>query len=119
MKNLLLDEHMPPLYRRQLLRRRPHWTVWQIGDEGAPPTGTSDPDILRWCEENDFVLITNNRTTMPVHLRDHLEEGHHAPGILTIDLEARIGLILEDILIVLGASGKEEYRDLITYIPLR
>jgi hypothetical protein len=30
MINYLLDEHVPPLYRAQLLRREPSLTVWRI-----------------------------------------------------------------------------------------
>ncbi len=61
MLKYLLDEHIPPEYRTQLLHHEPALTVWMIGDEGAPPRGTLDPDILRWCDENGFTLVTNNR----------------------------------------------------------
>jgi hypothetical protein len=60
----LLDEHVEPTYRTQLLRAAPDLEVWLIGDPGAPPRGTLDPDILIWCEENSFTLITNNRTSI-------------------------------------------------------
>ncbi len=65
MINYLMDEHVPPLYRAQLLRREPSLTVWKIGNEGAPTTGSPDPVLLCWCEENDFALVTNNRKSMP------------------------------------------------------
>jgi hypothetical protein len=64
---LLLDEHVDPLLRVQLRRRLPDLEVWQIGDVGAPPRGVLDPDILIWCEEYDFHLVTNNRQSMPMH----------------------------------------------------
>ncbi|NMF86821.1 hypothetical protein [Nodosilinea sp. P-1105] len=51
----LLDEHIPPLYRTQLVRREPELIVRIIGDPDAPAKGTLDPDILIWCEvHNDF-----------------------------------------------------------------
>lgn len=58
----LLDEHVSPAYRKQLMRHEPGLTVNIVGDFGAPARGAPDPDLLRWCEENDFVLATNNRS---------------------------------------------------------
>ncbi|HZP80791.1 MAG TPA: hypothetical protein VFB21_04060 [Chthonomonadaceae bacterium] len=90
-----------------------------MGDVGAPQRGTQDPDILLWCEEYDFVLVTNNRKSMPRHLADHLAAGHHVPGILTVDLEASVGVVTEFLAAIAGASYEGEYQDRIAYIPLR
>ena len=75
----LLDEHVDPTLRAQLVRREPDLVVWMIGDPGAPKRGTLDPHILLWSEVNDFALVTNNRKSMPVHLQDHLAIGQAAP----------------------------------------
>ena len=42
----LLDEHVDPLFRSELLKRAPTLVVWKIGDPGAPTRGTLDPEIL-------------------------------------------------------------------------
>ena len=57
----LLDENVDPLYRQELLRHEPTMVVWRVGDVGALPDSTLDPDILAWCESHSFILITNNR----------------------------------------------------------
>ncbi|MDE0469539.1 MAG: DUF5615 family PIN-like protein [Candidatus Poribacteria bacterium] len=119
MRRYLLDEHIPPIYRTQLLYHESSLTVLEIGDQGVPARGTSDPEILRWCEQNDFSLITNNRKSMPQHLADHLSAGHHIPGIFTINLNASIGLIIEQLILIAGASDEDEYIDQIVFIPLR
>ena len=46
----LLDEHVDPLFRSELLKREPTLVVWKIGDPGVPSRGTLDPEILRWRE---------------------------------------------------------------------
>jgi hypothetical protein len=71
----LLDEHISSLYRVQLVRREPELIVRIIGDPDAPSKGTLDPEILVWCEVYDFILVTNNRKSMPGHLADHLSQG--------------------------------------------
>jgi|SRR5579871_580589 len=116
--NLLLDEHIPPFFRVQLRRRLPDLEIWEVGDVGAPPKGTLDPDILIWCEEHDFLLVTNNRKSMPVHLADHLASGRHIPGILTIDLSEPIGVLLQELQDIVDLSFPDEYHDRIGYVPL-
>jgi hypothetical protein len=68
----LLDEHVNPLLKKGLNRRWPKIPIFLIGDPGAPPLGTLDPDILEWCVDHDAVLITNNRASMPVHLKERM-----------------------------------------------
>jgi Domain of unknown function (DUF5615) len=114
----LLDENLSPLYRSQLLRHNPNLVVWLIGDSGAPVRGSSDPEILRWCEENGFVLVTSNRKSMPKHLRDHLAAGRHLPGILMLNPEASMGENIEELILISEASFENEFTDLIIYLPL-
>ena len=114
----MLDENVDPLYRTELLKREPTLTVWRVGLLGAPSKGTPDPDILRWCEENVFTLVTNNRKSMPLHLREHLELGRHIPGILVMKDDLGIGEMLDELLLIWDASSIEEYRDLIVYLPV-
>ena len=93
--------------------------VYAIGDGIAPPKGTPDPDILSWIEAHDCMLITNNRSTMPVHLRPHLARGQHVPGIVQLPRRMNIGAILDDLLLIWAASLPGEFRDQIVYLPLR
>ena len=118
MRRYLIDENISGVYRTQLLHHEPSLTVLMIGDEGAPARGTSDPEILHWCEQNHFNLITNNRKSMPQHLVDHLAAGCHVPGIIMINSGVPMGTILDDLILIAGASHEDEFRDHIIYIPL-
>ncbi len=114
----LLDENVNPILRAELLKREPNLTVWQIGMLGCPDYGTLDPDILIWCEENEFILVTNNRKSMPVHLQDHLAENRRATGIFVLSENMSVGETLGELLQNATASDLEEYRDLILYLPI-
>ena len=50
----LLDEHVDPHLKRVLKTSWPDMVVWRVGDAGAPPLRSPDPDILNWCERNGF-----------------------------------------------------------------
>lgn len=92
---ILIDENLSPELRKQLLRHSPDWEVFAVGNPDAPPKATLDPDILRWCASHNAVLITNNRKSMPGHLREFEDEGLTMPGILLIDLEKGFGRALD------------------------
>jgi hypothetical protein len=115
----LLDENVDDSLRKGLHSRYPEIVVWRVGAPTAPPIGTLDPDILRWCEENGFSLVTNNRDSMPDHLRDHLAAGWHVPGIFTLNANMSIGETIEELALVWGASKPDEFADQIVYLPLR
>lgn len=112
----LLDEHIPLSYRTQLIRRKPDLQVWVIGDPHAPAKGTPDPAILCWCEDNGFVLVTNNRKTMPGHLADHLAVGRHVPGIFI--LNDGMGQMIDELILIAEGSFDDEYQDRLSFLPL-
>ena len=115
---LLLGENVDRVYKTQLLQRVSDITVVIVCEPIAPRKGTLDPEILCWCEQNNFVLITNNRSTMPVHLADHLAQGRHVPGILVLNANLSIGRNLDELTLIAQASFDNEYRDRIEHLPL-
>ena len=114
----LMDENLPPIYQIQLRRKEPDLVVWAIGDPNTLPKGTLDPDILLWCERYSFIVVTNNRSSMPVHLIDHLAQGNRIPGIFQLNPSMSVGETIEELVLVVLASLDDEYHDLISYSPL-
>lgn len=113
----LLDEHIDPRLRKQLLQREPNMIVWCIGDPAAPARGILDPEILTWCAASGFLLVTNNRASMPRHVTKHLAKSAEFPGILVIHPRMSIGEILDELLLIWQASKADEYRNQIRYLP--
>jgi hypothetical protein len=114
----LLDENVDPRLRSGILGRDSSLTVWTIGDPGAPDRTTLDPAILCWCEDNSFILVTNNRRSMPRHLQEHLAAGRHVPGIFLLGPNMGFGDAIDELLLIWEASDAAEYRDTIIYLPL-
>jgi predicted nuclease of predicted toxin-antitoxin system len=115
----LIDENLPPVYQEQLKNRVSDLVVLRIGDPNTPSIGTLDPEILSWCEKFGFILVTNNRSSMPVHLADHLNNGDHIPGILVLRKQANFGQVIEDLILISLAAEENEYQDIISYVPLK
>lgn len=114
----LLDENTPHAIRDQLLQRKPEMEVLAVGDVMAPAFGTPDPELLRWIEQEGYVLVSRNRRTLSQHLREHLEAGGHVPGIFLLRRRSSLGHIIEDLILIWEAGDPEEYRDRVEFLPL-
>lgn len=115
----LFDENVPVVISTQFGQREPSVQLNTIGDGTAPDKGTPDPDILVWVETNNCLLVTNNRATMPVHLQDHLTQGHHVPGVIQLPRRLDVRIVLEDLLLIHLVGEPDEFRDQVVYLPLR
>ncbi|MEH2282086.1 MAG: DUF5615 family PIN-like protein [Nostoc sp.] len=114
----LIDENVNPIYPNQIRLPEFEIAIKVVGESGTPPKSTLDPEILCWCEDNNFILVTNNRTFMPVHLADHIAVNRHVPGIFILNPNLSIGEKIEELIIVALASEDDEYQDRIVYLPL-
>ena len=113
----LLDEHVNPRLQKALRRQSPETVVWCVGDPVAPSLHSLDPEILIWCEVHGFSLVTNNRASMPVHLRDHLAAGQHVPGIFILNPDMSMGETVDELTLIWGVAEAEEYADQLSYLP--
>jgi hypothetical protein len=114
----LLDEHVNRAIQRQLRRLDAAIDVLAIGDPEAPPAGTLDPESLVWLETHGYILVTENRSTMPGHFADHLSVGRYVPGIFWLRSGVRLGRLIEELYLIWVASTAEEYQDTTLFIPL-
>jgi hypothetical protein len=117
-RKYLLDENIDPRLKKELLQHSPDMVVWRVGDAGAPPLETKDPDILLWCENRQFTLVTNNRASMPVHLMKHIQEGRHIPGIFILKRNMAMKEIMDELTLIWSAAEADEYADEIKYLPI-
>lgn len=114
----LLDEHVNPRLKRALKNAIPELEVLVVGDLGTPPLQSLDPDILIWCEANAFSLVTNNRKSMPVHLQDHIHQGHHVPAIFVMSSAMTFGDLVDELMLIWRVCAAEEFWDQLLYLPL-
>jgi hypothetical protein len=114
----LLDENLSPRLLPALRRYDATLDILRVGDEGAPPLGTSDSDILKYLESAQRVLITDNRSTMPAHVREHLSDGRHHWGVFRTRPRTTLYEIIEEMVLLWEASEAEEWVDWEDWIPL-
>ena len=105
----------------QALQRHNATTDWpldvvQLGDCDDLPLGTSDPDMLKWIERESRILVSLDKSTLPVHLERHLTADHHVPGILLIRSGTNLAQLVEHLVAVAYASEAAEWHDRIEYV---
>lgn len=114
----LLDENLSPRIKLALRHHDPTIDVLRVGDSGMPSLGTLDPDILRYLDKSQRLLVTDNRRTMPVHAAEHFAGGGHHWGVFLVDAQASIGRIAEAMYLLWAASEAEEWVDQEQWLPL-
>ena len=78
-----------------------------------------DPDILEWAAQENRILLTHDRRTMPKFAYERVRAGLPMPGAFVIrNRPHQIGQMVEDILLVVLGSSPEEWKDRVTYLPV-
>jgi len=117
----LLDEHLRGALW-DLVKRHNRLGMYpldcqRVGDIPQLPIGTSDPVILRWTEAENRVLVSQDKSTLPNHLAEHLGAGRSSPGVMVVRPRVRLLAIFDYLVIAAYASQSEEWANGITYIP--
>ncbi len=114
----LLDEHVDVAIQRQLLRTNILIEVLRIGDEGTLTAGVDDPEILEWAGKRGFIVVTEDRSTMPNHVAVHMAAGRTFAGLFWIRPDVSIGQVVEELHLIWQVCEAEEFVDRALFIPL-
>jgi hypothetical protein len=79
--------------------------------------GASDPEVLRIAAEGGRLLISQDRGTMPGHLRRFVA-GARSPGLILVRERTSIATAIEDLVLIWSASEPEEWTNRLLWIPL-
>ena len=112
----LTDENFEFVIVQGLRLRRPRIDILTAAQAGI--LGFPDTAVLTYAAKYDRILITHDKRTMPNHFAAFLAEGNDSPGIMLISRKLPIGQAIEELLLVWEASSREEWRNLITRMPL-
>ena len=115
---VLLDEHLPEGMMHKLRAALVEAVVIRVGMRDAPAIGTKDADLLRWCSREGFVLITQDKRTMPGHLQSVVNENRVVPGVITLTSQAIRAETVNDVALLLLASEPYELANIVRHVPL-
>ena len=117
----LLDENQRGLLWRAIARHNLAGAypldVARVGDPPDLPLRSTDPDILHWSEREERILVSFDKTTLALHLANHLLAAHHSPGIFMLRRGSRLAQVIAHLALVAYASDAWEWQDRIEFIP--
>ena len=116
MLKLLADENFDNTIIRGLVRRKADIDIVRVQDVDL--SGADDPTILAWAAQESRVLLTHDVATITRYAYERVTEGQSMPGVIEVSLEAAIGQVIEDILLLLECSLEGELEGQVQYIPL-
>ena len=68
-------------------------------------------------EREGYILVSSNRSTMPIHLQAHLQKGRHIPGILLLRPRVSYRQIIDTLELIWIANVPEDFQDQIMVKP--
>ncbi len=114
----LLDENLSPRLKLAVFRLNPELDILRVGDSGAPALGTLDPKILIYLERSQRILLTDNRKSMPEHLKAHWANGGFIWGLFWLRPKATIRELAADLIFIWETTEAAEWKDQLVWIPL-
>jgi hypothetical protein len=80
-------------------------------------SGLEDPEVLRCAASDDRILVSQDRSTMPAHFRRFVTISE-SPGVILVRAAVPIGVVIEELLLMWGASEPKEWTNRLVWIPL-
>jgi hypothetical protein len=112
---LLIDQDLDQDILRGLIRRIPQldaMTAFEIGMSEA-----SDPELLTWAAQAGRIIITHDRTTMPIHAAELMDEGENIAGLFVVLRRLPLHQVIDDLELMITCSENGEWLNVIRYLP--
>jgi predicted nuclease of predicted toxin-antitoxin system len=112
----LADENLNSDIVRGLLLRQPELDIVSVQEVGL--AGTDDPDVLHWAAENDRIVLTHDRATMPDFADERVSAGKRMSGVFVLKDRLPVGRAIDEILLLVDCSEQAEWSGRTVYLPL-
>ncbi len=116
MLSLLSDENFNGDIVRGLRLRQPNLDLLRVQDVGLREV--DDPAILGWAADNERILLTHDRATMPDFAYERLVREEPMPGMFVINDRMPIRQAIDELLMLVDCSEQAEWKDVVLYLPL-
>lgn len=121
MLTFVLDENVPRRVWRAIQRHNlaagERLDVVRVGEAEDLPYSADDAALLKWAERENRILISSDKRTLPLHLKNHLQAGNASPGILMLRSATPVAELIDWLVLIAHVSEPHEWRDRIEYFP--
>ncbi len=116
MLRFLSDENFHGDVVRGLLIRHPSLDLVRAQDVGL--AGTDDPAVLAWAANEDRILLTHDRATMPVFAHARSAAGAAMPGVFVLNDRLPVREAIDELSMIDACSDHAEWAGRVVHLPL-
>jgi hypothetical protein len=116
--SFLFDQHTPRWWLPSLLQAEPAIVAANIGMPGAPALGSTDAELLEYCEDHKMALVTCDKRTLFHHIAAHYAAGREFWGMFLITGSVQTADIVFDLRLFWATTTAEEFKGSIQELPL-
>jgi Domain of unknown function (DUF5615) len=116
MLQLATDENFNGDIVRGLLLRLPDLDLVRVQDAGLE--GAIDPMVLAWAAQNQRIVVTHDRATLPAFAFERVVAGEPMPGVFVINDRLPVGQAIEELVLLTTCSESSEWEGKVLYLPL-
>lgn len=115
MLSLLADENFRGAIIRGMLLRQRDLDLVRVQDVGLQEL--DDPTILAWAAENQRIVITHDRATMPDFAYERVTNEEAMPGLFVVNDRISTKKAIEELLLYAVYTEQQEWNNTLSYIP--
>ena len=116
MLSLLSDENFNGDIIRGLFLRQPNLDLLRVQDVGLQEV--DDPTILAWAANNERIILTHDRATMPNFAYERLVKGESMTGLFVVNDRISIRQAIDELLLITDCTEQAEWKGIVLYLPL-
>jgi hypothetical protein len=116
MLRLLIDENLDHRILPGVRFRLPNLDFVIV--QNTDLKGAKDPPLLAWAAEQNRILVTHDRKTVPKHAYERAEKGVPMPGVIAVPDTLAVGQAIEELVTIIECSEQHEWENLVIYLPL-
>ena len=115
MLRLLSDENFDGKIIRGLFLRQPNLDLVRVQDVGLQEL--DDPTILAWAADNNRIVVTYDRATMPDFAYERLAKKELMPGLFVVSDRISVRDAIDELLLRENYTEQKEWKGSVEYIP--
>ena len=114
---LLTDQNFNGDITNGLAVRYPDLDLVRVQDIGL--SEADDPTILASAADDDRIVLTHDKRTMPPFANRRVADGETMPGVFVVDDWASVGTVLDDLTVIVEGSEHAEWAGVVEYLPFK
>ena len=116
MMRFLADENFNGRVLRGIRREHPDLDIVRVQDTVVYQA--ADPKVLEWAAQEGRILLTHDIETMVGFANERITAGLPMPGVIAARHTLPIGLVIDEILTIIGASEAGDWENIVMFLPL-